>query len=290
MKLIQLFEHVSRVQSIDLHEALSIIKTECGNTISKINNIPIYRGADFKNSNFFVGSSAAGTDRKSANTQNYYTLIVDNDPRWKEYPKRGKSFICSTASYIADAYGVIGLVIPFDNANVGICPEEDYWLSFKTSFMDLQIADAFEGLDTLNDFANMLLQAHDLSSANVQTISELKAIFSKITFDSTQKIINNSDDKYVKKQAENYSDQIEKLKKFDSLYDMYYEVLSPTKNKFKQSKASSIKNLGNETEIFIEGKCLFLTNNFYNDLNDEDQNTVDIAFKRYPTILDWIKN
>lgn len=43
--------------------------------------------------------------RKSANTYNYYTLLIDNDPAWSAYPPRSASVIASTNHDYARNYG-----------------------------------------------------------------------------------------------------------------------------------------------------------------------------------------
>jgi hypothetical protein len=69
--------------------------------------------------------------RDSRNTQNYYTLLFDNLPSWQEYPKRSRSLICSTSYSWAKGYGSqTYLILPFDGAKFGVCPEKDIWFSF----------------------------------------------------------------------------------------------------------------------------------------------------------------
>ncbi len=55
--------------------------------------------------------------RKSANTHNYYTLLMDNLSSWDNYPKRSKSFICSVINNPRSGTGFV--VLPFDNPKVG---------------------------------------------------------------------------------------------------------------------------------------------------------------------------
>jgi len=75
--------------------------------------------------------------RRSANTMNYYTEIVDNSDRWSMYPKRSQSLICSTDFDNARGYGTAFVVLPQGNPVIGICPGEDWWFSFP------QLAEVF---------------------------------------------------------------------------------------------------------------------------------------------------
>jgi len=70
--------------------------------------------------------------RKSRNTANFYTLMMENLSQWRKFPKRSNSLICTTDYYKARMYGTAYRVIPIDlNAKFGVCPEEDIWESFE---------------------------------------------------------------------------------------------------------------------------------------------------------------
>lgn len=117
----------------DRGEIIDIIKTKCKNALNDAKKgYIIYRGMDFKG-DMYVIDPKKGT-RKSANTPNYYTWIIDHDKKWKDYPKRSKSIICSTSERKVEAYGDKYIVFPYDGSKIGVCPEDDIWDSFKNSF------------------------------------------------------------------------------------------------------------------------------------------------------------
>jgi len=89
----------------------------------------IYRGAAVKSSGVQYVEPAK-FKRRSANTMNYYTEIVDNSDRWSMYPKRSQSLICSTDLATAYGYGTVYVVLPQGNPVIGICPAGDWWHSF----------------------------------------------------------------------------------------------------------------------------------------------------------------
>lgn len=93
-------------------------------------NTPIYRGVENLRRDKCYIVEPAKHERTSANTENYYTLIIDNSKRWSKYPKRSRSIICATNTSIADDYGYIFRIIPESNARVGICGNCDFWASF----------------------------------------------------------------------------------------------------------------------------------------------------------------
>jgi hypothetical protein len=65
--------------------------------------------------------------RTSVGIANYYTLIMSNDPKWKEYPPRDSSIILATNQHTAEGFGDPYIVFPYDNANFGIVQKEDIW-------------------------------------------------------------------------------------------------------------------------------------------------------------------
>lgn len=68
--------------------------------------------------------------RRSANSYGYYNMWIDNHPNWKAFPKRSESIICATRETTSELFGEVHLVIPADNARIGVCPEADIWGSF----------------------------------------------------------------------------------------------------------------------------------------------------------------
>ncbi len=91
---------------------------------------PIYRGESGFDNDFILTNS--GTGRKSLTGPNFVTLLVDSSDEWKDYPKRGESFICSTSLGYAGKFGPsIYLMIPTDTAMIAIAPKDDFWYSFS---------------------------------------------------------------------------------------------------------------------------------------------------------------
>lgn len=86
----------------------------------------IYRGVKTKEDIIY---SYRKVERKAANTTNYVNLLVSNLPNWKAFPPRNRSQICSGSySYASSyAYGDVYVVLPFDNARIGICPSTDFF-------------------------------------------------------------------------------------------------------------------------------------------------------------------
>jgi hypothetical protein len=114
-----------RTQGISKEEAKNILHTKCKQAIKTYRVSPINRIIDdFYQLYGMVYPSS--TPRQSRNTENYYTLIINNSPEWSNFPKR--EIICSTYS---NRFRSSYCVFPFDGAKIGVCPTPDIWGSFK---------------------------------------------------------------------------------------------------------------------------------------------------------------
>lgn len=73
--------------------------------------------------------------RRSQNTSNFYTAILDTSPamRAQKFPLRSKSLICSTSKAAAEGYSdwgashSISFVLPKNGAHIGVTPKSDIW-------------------------------------------------------------------------------------------------------------------------------------------------------------------
>jgi hypothetical protein len=135
-------EGEGRTLSIGEERAMDLINKHCSKNYKLLSTdkIGIYRGIKDISSDYAYIDSNKGKLRTSANTENYMTLLMDNLPSWKNYPKRSRGIICSTSTNVS-GYGTVYKVFPYDNAKIGICPSFDVWESFhKTSnapFIDM---------------------------------------------------------------------------------------------------------------------------------------------------------
>lgn len=86
----------------------------------------VYKGMQKLYNNLYLTDPKL-KERKSQNTKNYYTLLFDNLPSWKDYPKRSRRLICTTNTAMARSYGQLYIVLPFNGAKFGVCPNSDMW-------------------------------------------------------------------------------------------------------------------------------------------------------------------
>jgi len=109
-------------------EAVKILKNNCKDSLKLVKSRDtLFRGTTDRGA-FLVIDPSTGV-RKSTNTKNYYTILMDNSPYFREYPARSKSLICTTDEFYARDYGTMYALVPFDGQKIGICPYSDIWFT-----------------------------------------------------------------------------------------------------------------------------------------------------------------
>lgn len=225
----------------DTANAYDTVDTNIDTIIKKFGHLiePIARG----NSTLYRGMKSVGPfgfgdgnklNRQSKNTENYYTLIIDNDPTWEEYPKRSNSFICSTYELYSSSFGVPYIVIPLEGQEMGVCPAMDFWESF------VNFPSAINRM--LTDLARFYLK-RPISQTNFSAFhSDLNDISKAIPADPHVVAV---------KDFEEMGYTIG-----DSLYDFYVKLIDPKKNNFKIT--TNVTTIPEEREVWLSGKVLFI--------------------------------
>ena len=212
----------------------------------------IYRGIEDVSDRAVYFVKPKEHTRVSRNTANYYTLLIDNSPRWSKYPKRSKSIICSTSRETADLYGKVFVVIPKKGSSIGICPDNDIWASFSK----IDLANFGYVLnDIFNNTPNCI--------KNPNTIHELLKNFE--IFDNYIKNISNNWselDKFIKIDKTINSNFVSSL--IDAILDenmktidFIEDTLDPEKNGFGLSKAGSFRIHG-DYEVWTDGESMLI--------------------------------
>ncbi len=180
MKLTELFEDAVGAplspKQTDIKTAVSILNKHCKDALWMLEKgRPIWRGDDNMRVEGFALLDASKSVRKSKNTSNYYTVLLDNNPYNQPlgFPKRSKSLICSTSySYASDYSGDVYAIIPFDGVPIGCVNEQDMWDTmvrlFKTTLKISNWNDVFkraginESIGGFNQFAKALADDADM--------------------------------------------------------------------------------------------------------------------------------
>jgi hypothetical protein len=190
-------------------EAMTIIATHCKDAHWMMEeNRPLYRGqknlSDTIRAAGYVAVDTAATERRSENTSNYYTMILDNNPAMKGFPKRARSFIGSTDKMTASSFarswddegGKTYAMIPYDGVKIGVCPRGDMWnntvelLDVHRDIADMNDSFEFCGLKpTLESFKEF---DEALRDGDENALKRFKKIFhNAFTEGKTDDFLNN---------------------------------------------------------------------------------------------------
>jgi hypothetical protein len=117
--------------------AIEIIYSRAGDSLWMLkNDAMLYRAAgdmELQKMKYCAYVDSSKTERCSQNTSNHYTAIFDNHPEMTDFPKRSRGFIGSTGKSTAlmgyaDAnIDFLFVMIPFDDAKIGVVPATDIW-------------------------------------------------------------------------------------------------------------------------------------------------------------------
>lgn len=251
-----------RTQEIPKKRALDLYhSSKIGYNITK--DQPIFRGVSDADYKYGVIDPSQYPDRKSENTRNYYTLIINNSEVWSGYPKR--EIVCTTRKKKANVYGGVYQVIPFNGADWGICPTTDIWQSFGK-------IDEFT-TQGLNEFNNFLLNlTKEVISKN---LSELDFIDFQIMLNHVGEVVveNNM---ISSKNYEVINSSWINEGRFWMMFEesQYYnngkladfvieELLHPDKNDFEYQ--NNWTGTGSDREVWTDVKCLLIRNDAFTD-------------------------
>ena len=236
------FLNENRSKPLKEEQSYELIKKHCKQAYNAFRKrYIIYRG--LKDNGDFLFIDPSKFERKSKNTENYYTWIVDNSPNWKDYPKRSKSIICTTSPLKSASYGNVYIVFPYDGSKVGICPTDDFWFSFKNTLGENN------SLSYFNYRLDRIAQQFEESFQNTTTYKQFLKIIEKL-------------DAYMKDEEWDYpflppfENQTE-----NSLLKNLQKLLAPKPNGFKVTKNFNdipIYKGGDGQELWTDGKCILI--------------------------------
>jgi len=207
----------------------------------------IYRG--IRNERSLLYGNSKLFKRTSVNTKNYYTLLMDYIlPKWKIYPKRSYSFICSSDMIDCSAYGKIYQVFPVGDPIIGICPDGDLWWSFEKS----------NNIDSLGEFSSLFYDLNVCFGTNFKDdLPILRSEIRKLDIRWKNYKLHPKNDlefKYIFEIIDQYISSSNHYNSFTAVLDA---MLDPNKNKFKVKKLSEIKNFPGNNEIWFSGPAYF---------------------------------
>ena len=235
----------SRTIPISPKQAFENIAEHCAGVARQMKKQVIYRGGSgMGNDHAYHGNSNVGKPRRSANTANYFTLWHDNDREWADFPKRSRSFICASDYDVANAFGDVHILVPYDNAHVGVVPDEDLFGAI--------VSPDGEYLNEFNDVISAALSVvqKELDRDHADTWPELKKQLGL----ATRELLEEHDGDDAIKIALRWMEETTSL----TLYGVVMEVFSPKGKGFKQGTAASIVLPTAPSELYVQGEGIFL--------------------------------
>ena len=240
-----------REESID--DMMEKVFTNCKEAVSSgFLEFPIWRGFKSLTQPFFYLDPSKG-ERMSQNTTNHYTSLMDNSPYMKGWPKRSKSFIASSGTSYAGAFGNPYMIIPFDGVDIAVCPETDLWqtpVSIPELGKKYSRGDSHRDLSDLNDW---LYNTLGFSSARFEDM---------VTMSKTEE--------FAKNVAYYISPDVDPSKVIPALQ----KALSPQKTGFRlMSIAEYAQERPKNKEVWFSGPCyaisidFLVANNLYDRWN-----------------------
>jgi len=259
------FLNERRVQNVQIpaagrsrDELYEKIYEECSDAINyyKKSGMRIYRGDALDGYPIAFVDPASGGARRSANTDNYYTLIIDNSDAWHDYPPRSRSLICSSSKHTASEYGEnLYMVVPVNGSKVAQCQANDFWGAFDDQEYVIM------GLGNLNLGLELLLQRFNSAKK-----------FDR-SYDQLIDAIESVDEVYETSGLEGLEAEIAKNKfaidseflrlvfegekKYGSLLNALEQYLDPKANKIDLFTTKNL-NLEDDREVWTNGKSYLI--------------------------------
>lgn len=246
-------------------EALSIIRKKCGKHVRKIlaqSRPSIYRGMR-KNFGYGIIDPKSSPERRSSNTSNHTTLLMDNLPSWKGYPKRSQSIICSTQLSYARSYGYVYYIYPSDACKFGVVDSGDVWGGFYKAF-GVGDTSRLIGVETFNKLLSAIKIKDKTYSGMKSDLIRYFEIDTIRNFNKMKDETDKSSEDIIHELSYIYNDRRDIpllysfIKEHLTLYsktgngltiiDHLNKYMSPKYNKFK-NKAPSMNDVDNEVWV-----------------------------------------
>lgn len=241
-------------KAISEEEAIKLIKTHCKNVDPKL---PLWRGTKFKDEFSIVEGQKGG--RKSANTSNHYTLIIDEilSTEYRHAPLRSKSIICSTSKRYASNYGLAHAVFPFDDVEIGKCEYDDIWYS------DVYIGEHMNIKDV-----NSMLRYVIKEPESVKDIVNAIVEDMENGYDDCEDITRAIIDMYVDNHGQEEFDEADKESVVEEiLYTAYHPeyALNMQFGTYKELEFGE-REIDDDNEVWFGGKCVMIDMHTYNNM------------------------
>lgn len=239
----------------------------------------LFRGLSYASEPVLHKPMMSPGDRVSSNTENYYTLFVDNHPSWAAYPPRSASMICSTSVSTASGYGTLYIVLVEGDPLIGVCEQPDFWMSFHR----LHHLGKFMDLSDLNRALKMIMEKlvgiHDWAPQNYSQLQEgLHMIDEKnsLSFPNLPPMGPVFGDEKRLKHAAEASVNLLKFQPGTTMMEKLSYILDPQANGFSLHKLSSMPAHMSDREAWVQAPA-WLINTALLPKGSRDDATFDLG-------------
>jgi len=216
----------------------------------------LYRGIE-KNDPIFISKPVKRVSNPYSikSIGNFYTLIMDNDPRWINWPKRSYSFICSNRIESCEDYisseGSVYRVFPLNNAVIATCNSNDIWETVinrtteRLRFFDFQ------------KFGEMMVSVYQFLNKNPETATyeELMSLNEPIDPEQFKDSLSIYDRLLIQNINAKNEDVMQLLKSPKKYIEMHFD---PKKLGFELIQYKELKNYKSSSEFWFSSEALFI--------------------------------
>lgn len=261
----------------DLTEVVTTLRQNCSASFNEFinggDNI-IYRGASAGKLGVH-DSTLIG--RKSANTTNQYMELFGTNPLNSVWPKRSRSYICTTNKSYAGNFGEeLYLVFPFNDVTIAAIVDGDMWMVEVNSYLGDKFNNFLLNYADLNPFIAALLGKRSIRES--VTFTELQGVCGDLVIKLKQDPgfvttlldeLTALENSYFAKdmgltssinefdKSEHYQLMIDLLERLPQLYT-FDEMGQHFKLFENVSKFTSYNFKGEQPEIWFSGKCVMI--------------------------------
>lgn len=250
-------------------EAIKLIKSHCKNVDFKK---PLYRGMKaYGRSQEFLSMEGQKGSRKSSETSNHYTLIIDHllKQNYRSAPLRGASLICTNDKSYAGNYGKEYALFPYDDVEIGKCDEEDIW-GYRVSIGDGSVSDKIADVnDYFSEVVDNPKSYEDIVNQLAKFLDDEENEKSKGSMIRNLYVAFKSDWEDRGMDEDGEWSEADKKDVVEGALEGAYSPDSNFNMEFGTYKELEIDELDTHHEFWFGGKCVAIEYNTYKQMIDD---------------------
>ena len=265
MRIHQLLENnttVSRRQPLSAAQVVEMLPNYEHAWHKYLDGDAVYRGVIMEAHEGRSWINPRASARVSRNTSNLYTMFVDSDARWADYPDRSKSLICTNSLNIARNYGRPHVVLLANHSRIGVCSDSDWWSSFDYLMSELKKYKNTSIYD-MSDLNTVLEKAHRIVTGRDINLSDAAALRSDLNtmgmilreHDLSEWSTLGRSEQYVMQQSGLFKLF---LSQDLSMTELLSQLLNPSINEFSHTTVEAYHQLQSQRELWSDGTALML--------------------------------